>query len=216
MEKDMALTFNPSNPTALVVIDMQNGFCDQKGSVAQIGLDISMCEAAIPNCERLVEAAHKAGVQVIYTRFVYRGDYTDGGVVVQHLIPALAEVNSLAEGSWDADIIPSLVPEPQDIIIDKNRYSAFYGTRLETYLTSMGIHQLVLCGVTTNMCVETTARDASARDYHTFIAGDACGELERHRHDVALQTLGFGFGAVTTTDDIINEWSAKKSVGAAK
>ncbi len=192
----MPLIFDPSNPTALVVIDMQNGFCDQKGSVAQIGLDISMCEDAIPNCERLVKAAHKAGVQVIFTRFVYRSDYTDGGVVV-------------------ADIIPSLTPEPQDIIIDKNRYSAFYGTRLETYLTSMGIHQLVLCGVTTNMCVETTARDASARDYHTFIAGDACGELERHRHDVALQTLGFGFGAVTTTDDIINEWSAKKSVDTA-
>jgi ureidoacrylate peracid hydrolase len=196
MEKAMPLIFDPSNPTALVVIDMQNGFCDQKGSVAQIGLDISMCEDAIPNCERLVKAAHKAGVQVIFTRFVYRSDYTDGGVVV-------------------ADIIPSLTPEPQDIIIDKNRYSAFYGTRLETYLTSMGIHQLVLCGVTTNMCVETTARDASARDYHTFIAGDACGELERHRHDVALQTLGFGFGAVTTTDDIINEWSAKKSVDTA-
>jgi ureidoacrylate peracid hydrolase len=204
----MPLTFEPKNPTALIVIDMQNGFCDPKGSVAQIGLDISMCEAAIPNCERLITAARKVGVQIFFTRFVYRKDYADGGVVVQHLIPALAEVNSLAEGSWDADIIPSLTTEPEDIIIDKNRYSAFYGTRLETYLTSMGVHQLVLCGVTTNMCVETTARDASARDYHTFVTGDACGELERNRHDVALQTLGFGFGAVTTTDEIIEQWSA--------
>ncbi len=204
----MPLTFDPTASTALIVIDMQNGFCDPKGSVAQIGLDISMCEAAVSPCERLVEAARSAGVQIFFTRFIYRTDYTDGGVVVQHLIPALAEVNSLAEGSWDSDIIPSLTPEPQDIIIDKNRYSAFYGTRLETYLTSMGVHQLVLCGVTTNMCVETTARDASARDYHTFITGDACGELERNRHDVALQTLGFGFGAVTTTDEIIKQWSS--------
>jgi len=204
----MPLTFDPTAPTALIVIDMQNGFCDPKGSVAQIGLDIIMCEAAVSPCERLVAAARAAGVQIFFTRFVYRKDYTDGGVVVQHLIPALAEVNSLAEGSWDADIIPSLAPEPEDIIIDKNRYSAFYGTRLETYLTSMGVHQLVLCGVTTNMCVETTARDASARDYHTFVVGDACGELERNRHDVALQTLGFGFGAVATTDDIIEQWSS--------
>jgi len=204
----MPLTFDPTAFTALIVIDMQNGFCDPKGSVAQIGLDISMCEAAISPCKRLVDAARSASVQIFFTRFVYRADYTDGGVVVQHLIPALAEVNSLAEGSWDADIIPGLTPEPSDIIIDKNRYSAFYGTRLETYLTSMGVHQLVLCGVTTNMCVETTARDASARDYHTFVAGDACGELERHRHDVALETVGFGFGAVTTTEDIIKKWSA--------
>lgn len=204
----MPLTFDPTASTALIVIDMQNGFCDTKGSVAQIGLDISMCEAAISPCKRLVDAARSAGVQIFFTRFVYRADYTDGGVVVQHLIPALAEVNSLAEGSWDADIIPGLTPEPSDIIIDKNRYSAFYGTRLETYLTSMGVHQLVLCGVTTNMCVETTARDASARDYRTFVAGDACGELERHRHDVALETVGFGFGAVTTTEEIIKQWSA--------
>jgi ureidoacrylate peracid hydrolase len=204
----MPLTFDHTASTALIVIDMQNGFCDPRGSVAQIGLDISMCEAAISPCERLVIAARSANVQIFFTRFIYRADYADGGVVVQHLIPALAEVNSLAEGSWDADIIPTLTPEPEDIIVDKNRYSAFYGTRLETYLTSIGVRQLVLCGVTTNMCVETTARDASARDYHTFVVGDACGELEQTRHDVALQTLGFGFGAVTTTDHIVEQWSA--------
>lgn len=203
----MPLTFTTDLPTALVVIDMQNGFCDPKGSVASIGLDISMCQAAVSGCEALVSSARAAGVPVIFTRFVYRPDYADGGVVVKHLLPALAEVNSLAEGSWDADIIAELTPEPGDIVIDKNRYSAFYGTRLETYLTSMGIRQLVLCGVTTNMCVETTARDASARDYHTFIAADATGELEKHRHDVALQTIGFGFGAVATSEEIISSWS---------
>lgn len=208
----MPLTFSTDLPTALVVIDMQNGFCDPKGSVAQIGLDISMCQAAVPGCVALVDAAHAAGIPVIFTRFVYRKDYADGGVVVKHLIPALAEVNSLAEGSWDADLIPELTPGPDDIVIDKNRYSAFYGTRLETYLTSMGIRQLVLCGVTTNMCVETTARDASARDYHVFIASDATGELEQHRHDVALQTLGFGFGALTSVKDIQAEWSTVDAV----
>lgn len=204
----MSLEYTPDLPTALLVIDMQNGFCDDAGSVAQIGLDIGMCKAAVPGCVSLVNAAHAAGVPVIFTRFVYRKDYADGGVVVRHLIPALAEVNSLAEGSWDADLIPELTPGPDDIVIDKNRYSAFYGTRLETYLTSMGIRQLVLCGVTTNMCVETTARDASARDYHVFIAADATGELDPTRHEVALQTLGFGFGALTSVAEVEDRWSA--------
>ena len=204
----MSLEYTPDLPTALLVIDMQNGFCDDAGSVAQIGLDISMCKAAVPGCVSLVNAAHAAGVPVIFTRFVYRRDYADGGVVVRHLIPALAEVNSLAEGSWDADLISELTPGPDDIVIDKNRYSAFYGTRLETYLTSMGIRQLVLCGVTTNMCVETTARDASARDYHVFIAADATGELDPTRHEVALQTLGFGFGALTSVTEVEEQWSA--------
>jgi ureidoacrylate peracid hydrolase len=193
--------------TALLVIDMQNGFCHPEGSFAKLDLDIAMCNAAIPGCVRLVEGARAAGVPVIFTRYVYRADYADGGVLVQELLPALAEVKSLASGTWDAQLVDELQPQPQDSVLDKARYSAFYGTGLEPLLTSRGIRNLVVCGVTTNMCVETTARDASQRDYRTFVVRDATGELDEQRHEMALQTLGFGFGWVVDADDVLNAWS---------
>lgn len=202
----MPLELAGADRTALLVIDMQNGFCHPEGSFAGLGLDVSMCTAAIAPCARLVAAAHAAGVPVIYTRYVYRADYKDGGILVQEVLPALAEVKSLAAGTWDADLVDELVPTDDDFVLDKNRYSAFYGTGLEPILTSLGVRNLVMTGVTTNMCVETTARDASQRDYRVFVVSDATGELDAARHDMALATLGFGFGAVVTTDDVVDAW----------
>ncbi|MGY1694708.1 MULTISPECIES: isochorismatase family protein [unclassified Geodermatophilus] len=194
--------------TALLVIDVQNGFCHPDGSFAGLGLDVSMCTAAIAGCRRLVDAAHAAGVPVVYTRYVYRADYKDGGVLVQEVLPALADVKSLAAGTWDAELVDELVPTGDDFVLDKNRYSAFYGTGLEPVLTSLGVRTLVVAGVTTNMCVETTARDASQRDYRVFVVSDATGELDAARHEMALATLGFGFGAVVATDDVLRAWEA--------
>lgn len=201
--------------TALVVIDMQNGFCHPEGSFAQLGLDIEATNRAIEGCRRLIEAAREAGVPIIYTRYVYRPDYLDGGVLVQDILPALADAKSLAAGTWDADIVDELEPQPQDFIVDKNRYSAFYATSLATILSSLRISNLVICGVTTNMCVETTARDASQMDYRVFVVGDATGELDEERHRVALTTIGFGFGWVVTVDDVERAWSGEPvTVGA--
>ena len=201
--------------TALVVIDMQNGFCHPEGSFAQMGLDIEATNRAIEGCRRLIEAAREAGVPIIYTRYVYRPDYLDGGVLVQDILPALADAKSLAAGTWDADIVDELEPQPQDFIVDKNRYSAFYATGLATILSSLRISNLVICGVTTNMCVETTARDASQMDYRVFVVGDATGELDEERHRVALTTIGFGFGWVVTVDDVERAWSGEPvTVGA--
>jgi len=193
--------------SALIIVDMQNGFCHAEGSFAQMGMDIGALSGAIPGCLRLVDLARAAAVPIIYTRYIYRSDYRDGGVLVDEILPALAESKSLAEGSWDAAIVDDLEVQPGDFIVDKNRYSAFYGTRLEPMLTSMGIRDLVIAGVTTNMCVETTARDAGQRDYRVFVAKDACGELDRSRHDTALQTIAFGFGWVTDVDGVEGAWS---------
>ena len=204
----MALTLNGSDQTALLVVDMQNGFCHPQGSFATLGLDVSMCNAAIAGCRRMVDAAHTAGVPVIYTRYVYRADYRDGGVLVQEIMPALGSSGSLAAGSWDAELVDELPAGAVDFVIDKNRYSAFYGTGLEPVLTSLKVRNLVICGVTTNMCVETTARDASQRDYRTFVVSDATGELDKARHDMALATLGFGFCAVVDSDTVLSAWSA--------
>lgn len=190
---------------------MQNGFCHPDGSFAALGLDVSMCTAAIAGCAELVEAARAAGVPVVFTRYVYRPDYRDGGVLVHELMPALAEARSLAGGSWDAELVDELRPREDEFVVDKNRYSAFYGTGLEPILTSLGVRRLVICGVTTNMCVETTARDASQRDYHVLVVSDATGELDRSRHETALATLGFGFGRVLERAEVIEAWSGARA-----
>jgi ureidoacrylate peracid hydrolase len=203
----MGIDLAGPDTTALLVIDMQNGFCHPDGSFATLGLDVSMCTAAIAGCAGLVEDARAAGVPVVYTRYVYRPDYRDGGVLVHDLMPDLATARSLAAGSWDAELVDELSPREDEFVVDKNRYSAFYGTGLEPILTSLGVRRLVVCGVTTNMCVETTVRDASQRDYLTFVVSDATGELDRARHDSALATLGFGFGRVVTRAEVAAGWS---------
>ena len=94
-----------------------------------------------------------------------------------------------------------------DFVIDKSRCSSFYGTRLEPNLTSLGITRLVVAGVTTNMCVETTVRDALQRDHEVLVVGDACAELEEERHRFALNTMGFGFARVVEVDDVVAAWA---------
>jgi ureidoacrylate peracid hydrolase len=193
--------------TALIVVDMQNGFCAGGGSFDRLGLDISMAREAIEGCHALMQAARPAGVPVIFTRYVYRADYRDGGVLLQELMPAIAEAESLVEGTWDSEIVDELTPDANDFIVDKNRYSAFYGTRLEPILTSLGVRSVVVCGVTTNMCVETTVRDAMQRDYRAFVVRDATGEIDRRRHEFALETMAFGFGRVVDVATVVGAWA---------
>ena len=129
---------------------MQNGFCHPDGSFAKMtagrGLSIEMCSEAVPGCDHLIQAARSAHVPVIFTRYVYHAGYVDGGVLAQKY-PEMEQIGSLSEGSWDAEIVHELVPEQGDFVIDKSRYSAFYGTRLEPLLNGLGVRSLI-SGVT--------------------------------------------------------------------
>ena len=193
--------------TALVVIDMQNGFTEQGGSMAALGLPYAALRGAIPGCQRLVAAAREAGVPVIYTRYAFQPGYQDAGVMATHLIPSIVTNSALANGSWDAEIIKELTPGPDEIVIDKSRPSGFYGTRLEPVLSGLGVKNLVLAGVTTNICVETTARDAGQRDYVVHVVSDATAEFDQARHDHALNSIGFFFGWITNIEEVLEAWS---------
>lgn len=203
-DHDASVTLDPAR-TALLVVDMQNAFCHPKGSFAKMtegrGLSIAMCQEAVAGCVRLVEAARQAGAPVVLTRYVYHPGYADGGVLLDKY-PEMREAGSLAAGSWDAELIDELTPTETDFVIDKSRYSAFYGTRLEPVLHGLGVDTIVCCGVTTNICVESTVRDAAQRDYRVYVVADATGELTRERHDNALAILAYGFADVCTTDDV--------------
>ncbi len=195
--------------TALLVIDMQNGFCSDDGSVNRIGLPAERLRAVIKPCARLVQAAQAVGVPVIYTRFVFRPDFADGGVMVKELLPALETEHALTAGSWDAEIVDELQPEKEDFVVDKNRPSGFYATGMEPILKGLGIENLVVCGVTTNCCVETTVRDASQRDYRPFVVADAVAEFDDERHTVALQSMAMLFADVVEVNDVLERWQGQ-------
>ena len=200
------------NPTsgrwALLVVDMQNGFCHDDGSINRMGLPAARLRGAIEPCVRLVAAARSAGVPVLFARYVYRPDYADGGLLVDELMPGLKTHEALQAGSWDAEVIDALKPEAGEYIVDKNRPSAFFGTDLEANLAALGARNLVVCGVTTNCCVETTVRDASQRDLRTFVVRDAVAEYDDDRHAVALQSMELLFAYVIGLDEALAGWSA--------
>lgn len=210
--------------TALIVVDMQNGYLHPQGSFARLlspinqaspahdeaaewsRIDISLLRGAIPGCVKLVAAARRANVPIIFLKYVYRPDYKDGGVLIQEINPALKTVQYVADGTWDAEIIDQLTPQPDDFIVKKSRYSGFHATRLETVLRSLQAHSLVICGVTTHFCVECTARDAHMRDYRVFIARDATDEANPRWKEMALASFQIGFGWVLDVDEIAHAW----------
>jgi ureidoacrylate peracid hydrolase len=194
---------------ALLVTDMQNAFCHRDGSFERMlkgtELSIDMCVAAVAPCAALVAGAREAGVPVIFTKYVYQRGYADRDVLLEK-VPAIEANGALLDGSWDCEVIDDLVPGPNDYVIEKSRYSAFIGTRLEPLLDGLGVDTLVICGVTTNVCVETTARDAAQRRYQVIVVSDATGELTEGRHASALDILQYGFADVVDTREVLARW----------
>ena len=199
--------------TALVVVDMQNAFCRDEGSTALIGLDAARLKAAVAPCRRLLDGARASGLPVVFTRYAYRPDYADGGVLVRYLVPALGRADYLAAGTWDAAILDEFAPRPTEIVVDKNRPSAFYAPAMEAALARLDVDTLVVCGVTTSCCVESTVRDASQRDYKVFVARDAVAEMDEARHDASLATMEALFADLGSVDDILD--AIRSGVSAA-
>jgi nicotinamidase-related amidase len=194
----------PRENTALLVIDMQNAFLRPEHDLG-LGEELALFAEAIPGCVRLVDAARQAEVPVIFARF----SFLPGGgdrQLVRGIRRGEPHADILVAGSPGVEIINELTPRPGEVVIDKSRPSVFGGTRLEPLLSSRGIKNLVLCGVTTNVCVESTARDAAHRDFDTFVVEDAVGEAEKSRHWHSLYTVDFTFGTVTDVREVEQSW----------
>jgi ureidoacrylate peracid hydrolase len=186
----------------LLLVDLQRSFLERDGAVAAQGLEIEAMREAARTCGRLAGAARERGIPVIWTRMMFRPDYEDGGVLTHELRPNLARIGALRKGSEDADIVPWAGYQADELIIDKPRFSALYGTPLEVRLRAAGVDNVVVAGITTSMCVETTVRDLGQRDWRTFVAGDACGDFDGPRHEASLAAMEFGFARVVETGDV--------------
>jgi ureidoacrylate peracid hydrolase len=187
---------------ALVVVDMQNGFLKPDGFMVKAGLNIDQCIAAIEPNQRVIAACREANIPVIFTRYSLRSDYKDAGLLGQ-IYPALKESQAMVVGTRDWEIAEELKPMPGDVILDKQRYSSFYNTNLEVILRGLGVTMVVVTGVTTNICVESTVRDAFFRDFKVTVIEDCVGAVDELMQQGPLHSFRYGFGDVIKSEEFI-------------
>src|ERR1700749_2762547 len=174
---------------ALLVVDMQNGFCHPEGSFPRIGRGLEGAMEAVANAAVAVGQARAAAVPVVVPSHVYRPGRPDEGAALIRNSPELAGVSGLADGTWDADVCAELGCGPGDLVVDKVRFDAFQWPSLEPLLRGLGVGALMICGVVTNICVETTARSAFMRDFPVTLLADCCAAKTRRLHDLSIEVL---------------------------
>ena len=180
---------------ALLVIDMQDFFLDPASPTFTCG-----GLAILPTLKRLIEAFRQASRPVIFTQHVHHPDKLDAGIM------GWWWKGMCLEGSAESKIHDEIAPLANEKVISKHRYSAFYNTDLETVLRCLGVEDLVISGIMTNLCCESTARDAYFRDYRVFFPADGTGSVNEQMHLASLLNLAFGFAYVTTADQLLQEW----------
>lgn len=198
--------------SALIVVDVQNDFCASEGMMAREGNDLTMVQETVPRILDLIEAARRAGVLVIYIQSIYgrtgspylsdvwleqaerrrKGSYTEFAVC--------------EEGSWNFEFYGGIEPSDDEIVVHKHRFSAFQGGDLDIVLRSRNIRTVVMTGVATNVCVETTAREAFVRDFHVVFVSDCSATYRQEDHDMTLRNIDRFFGEVVRGADLEVLW----------
>ncbi|RLE37538.1 hypothetical protein DRJ17_06375 [Candidatus Woesearchaeota archaeon] len=187
------MQLNPDK-AALLVIDMQDFFLDPSSPTFTCG-----GLAIIPTLKRLIDTFRKAKRPVIFTRHVHNPNLSDAGIM------GWWWEGMCLEGSPESEVHKDIAPLQSEKVILKHRYSAFYNTDLETVLRCLKVEDIVVSGIMTNLCCESTARDAYFRDYRVFFLADGTGAINEEMHLASLLNLAFGFAYVTTAEDVIQQ-----------
>jgi nicotinamidase-related amidase len=204
--------FAPST-AALVIIDMQRDFVDPGGFGEALGNDVSLLRKAIAPTKRVLDAVRKRGLLVIHTREGHRPDLADlpeSKKLRGRLKAGIGDPGPmgriLVRGEYGHDIIDELAPAPGEPVVDKPGKGAFYATDLASMLQNRGIRQLVVCGVTTEVCVNTTVREANDRGYDCLVLEDCVGSYFPEFQEMGLKMIkaqGGIFGWVTHSSNIL-------------
>jgi ureidoacrylate peracid hydrolase len=196
--------------SALLVVDMQYDFCDPAGKLQSLyRKDSSAARDIVAPIAGLVDAAHAAGVPVLFTQMT-REDATESPAFAGRRLMSRERVGLCDKGSAGAEFW-GIRPGPGDTVVEKHRQSAFHGTDLDLRLRSLGRDVVVITGVATNVCVETTARDACAYNYWSVVVSDATGAYSQREHEAALYNIENYFGWVAAAADVLACWKAPGS-----
>jgi ureidoacrylate peracid hydrolase len=207
-----AVPMSPGD-TALIVVDMQNAYASPDGYLDKAGFDIGGAAAVIDHIRIAADAARAAGIQVVYFQNGWDADYVEAGgegspnwwksnaLKTMREKPYL-EGQLLAKGGWDYQLVEALTPHEGDIVIQKPRYSAFFNTPLDSMLRARGIRNLVFVGIATNVCVESTLRDAFHLEYFSVMLDDAVHQAgPAFLQEATVYNVEKFFGWVSTTAD---------------
>ena len=200
--------------SALVIIDMQRDFLEPGGFGAALGNDVTRLQSAVAPCRAVLAAARAHGMLVIHTREGHRPDLTDAPRhKVERGDPAMRigapgpMGRILVRGETGHDIIPELYPAANEPVIDKPGKGAFYQTDLDLMLRNRGIDTLLVCGVTTEVCVNTTVREANDRGYRCIVLSDCCASYFPQFHEMGLAMIkaqGGIFGSVASSQSLLS------------
>ncbi|MBI2304432.1 MAG: cysteine hydrolase [Chloroflexi bacterium] len=195
---------------ALVVVDVQNDFCHWEGALAKRGEDVSDIQAMVPNLLRLIDRAREEKVPIVFVQMV-SSPWTISPVALERRLRFQREYRmSCQEGSWGAEFY-QVRPQPGEVVVVKHRHSAFVDTDLELILRSRGIKTLIMTGVATNVCVESTARDGFMKDFYIVFVSDGAACTSREAHQATLRNIENHYGAVVTVQEVMTAWAKKKA-----
>ncbi|HEX7481362.1 MAG TPA: cysteine hydrolase [Polyangiales bacterium] len=199
--------------TAIVMIDMQRDFLEPGGFGESLGNDVSLLNAAVAPCRALLDAARSRGMLVVHTREGHRPDLSDAPPAkVERGAPSLRigapgpMGRILIRGEAGHDLIAELYPQAGEPVVDKPGKGAFYATELEAILQNRGICTLIVCGVTTEVCVHTTVREANDRGYRCIVPSDCCASYFPEFHEMGLRMIkaqGGIFGWVSDSNRVL-------------
>jgi len=197
---------------ALLVIDVQNDFVATGGFFDRVGADVQTIQQSIPRLVRLIDHAREARMPVIFVQAIYDPQYVSAPMRERNRRSG-REMPRCLTGTWGADFY-GVRPAAGEPVVIKHRYSAVPNTELVPLLEQRGIRSLLLAGVATDTCVESTARDAYFIDYYVTLVSDCCAAASAADHAGALARFERDYGAVVTFDDVITAWN--KTLSALK
>jgi len=192
--------------SALLIVDMQNAFIRPNGSLPRMGLDTSRTLRVIEPIRKLREVYRGARLPVIFLQHVHQADGSDMGLIAS-VFPPIRALGHCFEGTWDAQMIDELAPAPGDLVLTKSRFSGFYKTDLEKTLRALKVETLVVTGIATNICVESTIRDAFYRDYSVVVPREATASFTEEQENGSFGNFAFAFAKVVALDEVIGSVS---------
>jgi ureidoacrylate peracid hydrolase len=220
-KKQVTINTSPSpleidlHKTALIVVDMQNGFVSKGGMFDHVGMDISGAQKVIRNTRKIIAAARESGCKIVFLKMSYDADYANSGGPESpnwHREIGLVTMRNqpqhwgrfVTQGSWDEEICDQLVVQPGDMVVRKHRYSGFAGTNLDSCLKSYNIKYCIYAGVATNVCVESTLRDGYFLDYWPVLVADAADNAgPEFTQQATIWNVENLFGWVISTQNLL-------------